>query len=211
VDQFLLWLRENWMFALIVLSVLLALSRGDRDGIRSVRDSIRSLNDSISGQTQYLANLTDLSHLSTIETKLRRIEALVETLEKRDQKREAEKQARRERRTWHDLPSISARRTNHERLQALKQFVEHSCGGCVIADVPSAVWFTLPFQNNAALIKDLEHNELVGTTGETVQVRPDMFGRGFVIDLASLDDDELDLLTSLRTSAWPGPANQSPE
>jgi len=199
VDQFLPWVRENWMFAVIALTVLLALSRGDRDGIRSVRDSIRSLNDSVSGQAQYLANLTDLSHLSTIETKLRRIEALVDTLEKRDQKREAEKQARTERRTWHDLPSVTARLTNHERLQTLKQIVEHRYGGSVFADVPSAVWFTLPFLNNEALIKELEQSKLVGTTGETVQVCPDMLGRSFIIDLASLGDDDLDRLSSLLT------------
>jgi hypothetical protein len=193
----------------LVVLIFLVVYRGDRDGIRSVRDSIRSLQDAIvkeiSGQTLYLH---DLSRLSTIETKLGRIEALMQALEKREEKREREKQARRERLTWHDLPSITARRTNQERLEALKQFVEHSCGGCVVvADVPSAVWFTLPFDNNDALIKKLEGNDLIGTTGETVQARPDMFGRGFVIDLASLGDDELDRITCLRTSAWPGPAS----
>ena len=213
VDQLLPWLRENWMLIVTAQIILLVLFRGDRDGIRSVRDSVRSLHDGIvrgiAGQERYLHNLSDLSRLSAIESSLRRVEALMEASEKRERERERQKRARGERLKLQDDPFLA------RRLQELKHFVEHNCGGCVDADIPSEVLFSLPIDNNEALIEQLD--DFVGTTGETVMiqatggpagsVRPAMLGRCFIIDLLSpLDDDELDRITCLRTSAWPGPA-----
>lgn len=216
MDQVLPWLRENWMLVVTAQFILLVLFRGDRDGIRAVRDSIRSFQDGIvkvvevveeiAAQARYLP---DLSRLSAIESNLRRIEALMEASERRERERERQRRARSERLKWQDDPLLA------RRLQELKHFVEHNCGGYVDADIPSEVMFSVPFDNNEALIEKLD--DLVGTTGETVMipatkdpagaVRPAMLGRCFTIDLLSpLDDDDPDRITCLRTSAWPGPA-----
>jgi hypothetical protein len=61
-----------------------------------------------------------------------------------------------------------------------------------ITDIPSEVWFLVPFEHNEGLIKELEANANISTTGETCRLRSGVLGRSFKIDLLSLDKDELE-------------------
>jgi hypothetical protein len=200
VEQFSTWLHDNWWLAILIFLAVVSPFYSLRDGIRSLRDSVLQ----ISEQTKKSAEqLSSLSHLASIDDSLRRIVALMasseERLKKREWDRKEQKRIAHERLLWHAPPEPPARSTYYERLQKMKDFVERRCGGYMgNPDIPSAVFFSVPLEKKA-LVEELEATGYIGTTGETVHMPglPGVLGRSFMIDLMSLDDDELEQITLL--------------
>jgi hypothetical protein len=79
-------------------------------------------------------------------------------------------------------------------------------------DIPSEVWFFLPNDNNEVIIKELDtkantiidakgnilEDINISTTRELVLHPTKRTGRMYTINLLSIDDDELELITRLR-------------
>jgi hypothetical protein len=172
-------LHENWVWLVIILAVLLSLRR------------------------------SAVQRLSSIDETLGRIEAILSGAEERRKKREQlgwrNEYVESQRPKWHEPPEPPARRTCHERLQELQAFVEHRGGFIEVADIPNEVSFSLPQNNNVAIMVHLQTNKFV-TPLETVLIkgkpatsespgRPGMEGRLYMIDLLSIDDDQLEQIT----------------
>jgi hypothetical protein len=99
----------------------------------------------------------------------------------------------------------------YERLQKLRDFVERSGGVVYDAKWPSQVWFALPyailkelFEANAKIIVARDDDGAIidepgrhPATGEPLQIT----GQLVMLDLVSISDDELELITRHRTSA----------
>jgi hypothetical protein len=200
MEQFSTWLHENWWLAIIIFLMVISPLFSLREGIRSLRDSVRQIPE----QTKKSAEqFSSLSHLASIDDSLRRIALAMasseERLKNREWERKEQKRIANEKLLWHALPEPPARSNYYERLQKVKEFVERRCGGYMgNHDIPSAVFFSVPLDNNKALIEELEATGYMGTTGETVRMPglPGVLGRSFVIDLISLDDDELEQITN---------------
>jgi len=199
MEQFSTWLHENWWLAIILFLMVISPLFSLREGIRSLRDSVLQIPEQTKKSAEHLSNL---SHLANIDDSLRRIANAMasseERLKNREWERREQKRIAHEKLLWHSPPEPPARSTYYERLQKVKEFVERGCGGYMgNPDVPSAVFFSVPLDNNKALIEELEATGYFGTTGETVHMPglPGVFGRSFVVDLISLDDDELEQIT----------------
>ena len=201
MEQFSTWLHDNWWLAILIFLIVISPLYALRDGIRSLRDGVLKNSEQAKKSAEQFSSL---SHLASIDDSLRRIAQLMasseERLKKRDWERKEQKRIAREKLLWHAPPEPPARSTYHERLQKVKEFVERRCGGYMgNPDIPSAVFFSVPLDNNKALIEELEATGYIGTTGETVRMPglPGVLGRSFLIDLISLDEDELEQIAHL--------------
>jgi hypothetical protein len=206
MEQFSPWLRDNWWIAIILFWLIISPLLFLQGVIRSLRDSILKIPEQTQKSAEQLSYLSHLSHLASIDDSLRRIAALMasseERLRKREWERKEQKRIAHEKLLWHAPPEPPARGSYYERLQKVKDFVERRCGGAMgTTDTPSEVWFSVPLENNEALIEELEATTYIGTTGEKVSMpgHPVVIGRSFQIDLLSLNEDELEQIIRLSS------------